>query len=71
MARNTTDEVRAATPVQSPSSFAYCSWHERHAWGCRLVQEVADQGSGPAALGLYACPSCREAYDLTPIADQP
>ncbi|WP_200309642.1 hypothetical protein [Streptomyces adelaidensis] len=61
----------APPPSQTPSSFGYCSWHGGSIRGVRLVRIPDDQGSGPAAPGLFACASCRHAYDLTPIADQP
>lgn len=51
------------------SSFGYCSWHEGHARGVRLIR-VHEEGSGPGG-GAFACHSCRMAYDLVPFADQP
>lgn len=52
------------------SSYAWCSWHDGFSSNARLVQLV-DQGSGPAVAGLFACVSCRHAYDLVLVADQP
>ncbi|MEV6589351.1 hypothetical protein [Streptomyces acidicola] len=60
-------EGTAAT--QRPRAYGYCSWHQGYAWGTRLVQ-LTDQGSGPGDPGRFACPSCRVAYDLVPLADQ-
>ncbi|TQE16551.1 hypothetical protein SipoB123_40645 [Streptomyces ipomoeae] len=65
-----------STPAEaSPDtngSFAYCSWHEGYDRTARLVRLPADQGSGPQGpSGVFACSSCRHAYELVPVADQP
>uniref|UniRef100_A0AAU2A1F0 Uncharacterized protein n=1 Tax=Streptomyces sp. NBC_00093 TaxID=2975649 RepID=A0AAU2A1F0_9ACTN len=59
------------TPETSntPTAFGYCSWHDGHARGVRLIQ-AHEQGSGPGG-GAFACHSCRIAYDLVPFADRP
>jgi hypothetical protein len=59
------------TPPTSPTGYGYCSWHQGHARGVRLIQ-ATEQSSGPGSAGNhFACPSCREAYDLVPLADRP
>lgn len=53
------------------AAYGYCAWHRGHARGVRLVR-VFDAGSGPGTSGnLFACLPCRQAYDLTPLADRP
>lgn len=51
------------------TAYGWCSWHEAHASGVRLIHSV-EQGSGPGG-GAFACHSCRVAYDLVPFADRP
>lgn len=60
------------TPAPQPTTaYGYCAWHQGHARGVRLVR-IFDVGSGPGTSGnLFACRPCREAYDLTPLADRP
>jgi hypothetical protein len=62
-------ETTPSADTALPRGFAYCSWHEGYAWGARLVR-IHEQGSGGGGK-QFACPPCRTAYDLTPIADQP
>jgi hypothetical protein len=56
-------------PGQRPAipqsiGIAWCAWHEAYSATARLVLDAAgDQ--------RFACFSCRQAYDLAPIADQP
>jgi hypothetical protein len=64
---STTQPAAASPPL--PRGYAYCSWHEGYAWGARLVR-IHEQGSANGGQ-QFACPPCRTAYDLTPIADQP
>ncbi|MFD9444931.1 hypothetical protein [Streptomyces sp. NPDC060001] len=53
------------------TAHGYCSWHRGYARAVRLIR-VEEAGSGPNAHGCqYACFSCREAYDLVPLADLP
>lgn len=67
MADNTQPD---GTP-DSPSAFGYCAWHNGYSRSVRLVR-LADEGSGPGgSRGHFACHSCRQAYDLVPLADQP
>ncbi|MFD9111648.1 hypothetical protein [Streptomyces bottropensis] len=61
----------ASQDTDTGGSFAYCSWHEDFSRSARLVRIPQDQGSGHGAGGLFACVSCRHAYDLVPLADQP
>ena len=62
--------MAAPQDAETGASFAYCSWHEDYSHSARLVR-LTDEGSGPAPRGLFACASCRHAYDLVPLADQP
>lgn len=43
---------------------AWCAWHEAYSNTARPVRDTS-------GARLFACYSCRQAYDLTPIADQP
>lgn len=61
--------TQTADAGATPTGYAWCAWHENYARGARLVR-IIEQGSGPGA-GLFACRSCREAYGLVPVADQP
>lgn len=55
----------------TPTAYGFCAWHEGYSRGVRLIR-VIEQGSGPGAGGnVFACRSCREAYGLVPLADQP
>lgn len=66
------DEIRTPAPAEdspAPAAFGYCSWHEGHARGVRLVG-IHEQGSGPGG-GVFACGPCRAAYDLVAIGDRP
>ncbi|MEV0209437.1 hypothetical protein AB0H97_29990 [Streptomyces sp. NPDC050788] len=64
------DESTQTEPTtNSPVGYGWCSWHENYARGVRLVR-IIEQGSGPGG-SLFACHSCREAYGLVPVADQP
>ncbi|ULR50584.1 hypothetical protein [Streptomyces deccanensis] len=60
-----------AKDTDEAASFAFCSWHEDFSRSARLVRVPDDQGSGSGPGGLFACASCRHAYDLVPFADQP
>lgn len=60
---------RPAEPDQRPAvpqtiGIGWCAWHEAYSATARRVQDAE------GALH-FACYSCRQAYDLTPIADQP
>jgi hypothetical protein len=63
------EPTQPTTPVNIPSSFAWCSWHHEFASTCRLVR-IIEQGSGSGG-GVFACAPCRDAHDLAPVADLP
>ncbi|MEU5222519.1 hypothetical protein AB0G55_07625 [Streptomyces toyocaensis] len=52
----------------NPTSYGFCSWHQRFAGGVRLI-DVIEQGSG-AGGAQYACGPCRELHGLVPFADR-
>lgn len=57
--------------TNTPTAVGWCAWHQNYARGVRLIQ-VIEQSSGPGTMGNhFACPPCRQAYDLVPLADQP
>jgi hypothetical protein len=65
-----TAKTQTKQPSPPPSAaYGWCAWHQRYARGVRLIQ-VHEQGSGSGG-SCFACPSCREAYDLVPLADKP
>ncbi|GGQ38726.1 hypothetical protein ACFFKE_32505 [Streptomyces mutabilis] len=47
----------------TPTSYGYCSWHDRFSEGVRLIR----LGSGDMH---YACVHCVRIYKLTPYEDQ-
>nr|WP_237514934.1 hypothetical protein [Streptomyces sp. SID4945] len=48
----------------------WCAWHRGLADDPVLIQ-VVEQASGPGSAGrLYACPRCRESYQLTPYTEK-
>ncbi|GAA2441460.1 hypothetical protein [Streptomyces glaucus] len=47
-----------------PTGYGWCAWHQGHAWGVRLIR-IDERGHH------LACSSCRQAYDLVPLADRP
>jgi uncharacterized membrane protein len=55
------EEVQA---IPRGIGIAWCAWHENYSNTARLVRDTS-------GAQLFACYSCREAYDLVPIADQP
>lgn len=64
-------EIRTSPPAEdrpAPVAYGWCSWHEGHASGLRLIT-VHEQGSGPGG-GAFACGPCRELHHLVPFADQ-
>ncbi|MFI1726894.1 hypothetical protein [Streptomyces sp. NPDC020489] len=63
------ETTQAASPANSPTAYGWCAWHQNHARGVRLIRAI-EQGSGTGG-NLFACLPCRQAYDLTPYADQP
>lgn len=63
------DPVPTAQPVEKPpalrrTAVAWCAWHEAYSNTARPVRDSS-------GARLFACVSCRDIYDLTPIADQP
>lgn len=70
MAESTQTAETAASPNER-TGYGWCAWHQAYARGVRLIQ-ARDAGSGPGSGGnAFACHSCRQAYDLVPLADQP
>jgi hypothetical protein len=61
MAEPVQPEQRPAIPR---TGIAWCAWHEAYSNTARPVRDTS-------GARLFACRSCRQAYDLTPIADQP
>jgi hypothetical protein len=53
-------------PPAIPTSvgIAWCAWHEQYSNTARPVRDTS-------GARLFACYSCRAAYDLVPIADRP
>jgi hypothetical protein len=54
-------------PDQQPAipqtiGIAWCAWHESYSNTARPVRDSS-------GARLFACYSCRQAYDLAPIAD--
>jgi hypothetical protein len=65
------EPTRDDTPPTIPAAYGWCAWHQGHARGVRLIS-AQDVGSGPGTNNSrFACPPCREAYDLVPLADRP
>lgn len=55
--------------TDSPRAFGWCAWHKEFAEGVRLIH-IHEQGSGSGGRQM-ACPPCREAHGLVPLADLP
>ncbi|MFF5959522.1 hypothetical protein ACIPSH_06030 [Streptomyces iakyrus] len=55
--------------ANTPTSYGFCSWHNRFADDVRLI-DVVEQGSGSGGV-QYACAPCREQHRLVPFADRP
>lgn len=65
------DDTQTASSPTTPAGYGYCAWHNRFAYGVRLIR-VEEAGSGPGTFGnMFACGPCRQAYDLVPLADRP
>ncbi|MDX3578651.1 hypothetical protein [Streptomyces sp. FL07-04A] len=63
---NTTDPLlkpALGDTVGEPAAIAFCAWHEAYSNTARPVRDTS-------GARLFACFSCREAYDLAPIADE-
>ncbi|MEV8396182.1 hypothetical protein ACFVAF_39350 [Streptomyces sp. NPDC057596] len=63
------ERTQTEAAADTPSSFAWCSWHDDFSGTARLVR-IIEAGSGPGG-GVFACRPCREQYGLVPVADQP
>lgn len=63
-----TDNPTTPPPAQH-TAYGWCSWHEAHASGVRLIQ-AHEQGSGPGG-GAFACRPCRESFGLVPFSERP
>ena len=60
-----------ADTANTPTGYGWCAWHQAYSRGVRLIA-VQDAGSSPGTHGnAFACRSCRESYDLVPLADRP
>lgn len=51
------------SPTIPRTGIAWCAWHQAYSNTARPVRDTS-------GARLFACYSCREAYDLQPIADQ-
>lgn len=58
--QETTGEPRT---VPERTTIAFCAWHEAYSNTARPVRDSS-------GARLFACFSCRQAYDLVPIADE-
>ncbi|MFF0184913.1 hypothetical protein [Streptomyces sp. NPDC005244] len=63
------EPTQAQSAADSPTAYGWCAWHDNFARGVRLIG-VHEQSSGSGG-GVFACRTCREVYDLVPLADQP
>lgn len=61
MAKPTRAEESPAIPR---TGIAWCAWHEAYSNTARAVRDSS-------GARLFACVSCRQAFDLVPIADRP
>ncbi|MFF8189652.1 hypothetical protein ACF05L_01920 [Streptomyces bobili] len=50
--------------IPQRAGIAFCAWHEEYSNSVRLVRDSS-------GTRFFACYSCREAYDLPLVADQP
>jgi len=50
-------------PTARRTGIAWCAWHEAYSNTARPVRDSS-------GARLFACQSCREAYGLSPVADQ-
>ncbi|GAA0657169.1 hypothetical protein GCM10009535_40230 [Streptomyces thermocarboxydovorans] len=63
------ESTQRTTVGDTPPAYGFCSWHQAHAPGVRLIT-VIEQGSGPGHVH-YACGPCRQEHGLVPFADRP
>lgn len=52
-----------------PHAVGWCHWHKGLGEDIRLIQAL-EQGSGRGA-SFFACPRCRDRFNLVPLADRP
>ncbi|MEH0579290.1 MULTISPECIES: hypothetical protein [Streptomyces] len=52
------------SPMPRKDNVAWCAWHGAYSNTARPVRDTS-------GARLFACQSCRDIYDLAPIADQP
>ncbi|MFE0844917.1 hypothetical protein [Streptomyces rochei] len=57
------ESTQNQAPKDTPTSYGYCSWHDRFSEGVRLIR----LGSGDTH---YACPQCVHIFKLTPYEDR-
>ncbi|GKQ37179.1 hypothetical protein [Streptomyces sp. A012304] len=62
MPQRTQPEQQPAIPERTV--IGWCAWHEAYSNTARPVRDSS-------GARLFACVSCRQAYDLVPIGDQP
>lgn len=74
---DTTQRAAAASVPQTesvpaaPVGYGHCAWHQGFARDVRLIR-IEETASGPGTMGnKFACPPCRQAHDLVPLADAP
>ncbi|MFD9394795.1 hypothetical protein ACFWBB_29875 [Streptomyces sp. NPDC060000] len=60
------EPTQTVNPPTIPQAvgIAWCAWHEAYSNTARPVRDTS-------GARLFACCSCRQAYDLAPLADQP
>lgn len=63
------ESTQPTAAEDNPTSYGFCSWHDRFADDVRLI-DVVEQGSGPGGT-QYACGPCRTKHGLVPFADRP
>ncbi|WTX17282.1 hypothetical protein OG303_36820 [Streptomyces sp. NBC_00005] len=65
------ENTQTAGTANTPTGYGWCAWHQAYSRGVRLIS-AQDAGSGPGTqMSCFACHSCRQAYDLVPLADRP
>jgi len=58
------NQTERSPAIPKTIGIAFCAWHQAYSNTARLVRDTS-------GARLFACVSCRQAYALTPIADQP
>ncbi|MFK0151217.1 hypothetical protein ACIQVK_03930 [Streptomyces sp. NPDC090493] len=51
-----------------PRPIGWCHWHKGLGEDIRLIQAL-EQGSGKGA-SFFACPRCRDRFNLSPLGEQ-